>query len=139
MFVNKADEWGETPLHAAARKGNTKMIQLLVAAGADVNAKDQDDKTPLYIAKKKDHKDAVTFIEEHLERENCNRLEAIRLQRMKYLYPLAGLAVVSASILSYKAYDHITKEKEVNDDYLPLQYEMIDDIYLYGDMRDLSL
>ena len=37
----------QTPLHSAADGGHTEVAELLIANGADVNAKDYDDKTPL--------------------------------------------------------------------------------------------
>ena len=40
----------ETPLHMAARSGNVQVAQLLVSHGADVNALNLDDLTPLVIA-----------------------------------------------------------------------------------------
>lgn len=39
-----------TPLHMAINGGNQEMAQLIVAAGADVNAKSREGKTPLYQA-----------------------------------------------------------------------------------------
>ena len=39
-----------TPLHDAARKGNTEMVQWLVIHGADVNARTRDGLTPLRLA-----------------------------------------------------------------------------------------
>ena len=41
---------GMTPLHAAARKGLKKVVELLIHEGADVNAKDDDGDTPLDLA-----------------------------------------------------------------------------------------
>jgi ankyrin repeat protein len=38
----------QTPLHAAAEKGNTKAVKALIKNGADVNAKDHDRWTPLH-------------------------------------------------------------------------------------------
>ena len=37
----------ETPLHIATREGHKEIVELLIAKGADVNAKDVDGKTPL--------------------------------------------------------------------------------------------
>ena len=44
------DARGCTPLHWAARLGNTEVIKLLLAAGADPNSKDRAEATPLHYA-----------------------------------------------------------------------------------------
>jgi len=45
--VDERDEsYGGTPLHFAAYSGN-EVVELLIAKGADVNAKNQADATPL--------------------------------------------------------------------------------------------
>ena len=41
---------GSTPLHCAAWKGHAHMVRLLLSLGADVNAKQQDEFTPLQAA-----------------------------------------------------------------------------------------
>ena len=38
---------GWTPLHRAAGEGHKEIAEVLIAKSADVNAKDQDDETPL--------------------------------------------------------------------------------------------
>jgi ankyrin repeat protein len=38
--VNARDDFGLTPLHAAAQEGHMEVAELLIAKGADVNAKD---------------------------------------------------------------------------------------------------
>ncbi len=38
---------GDTPLHSAAWSGQKEIAELLIAKGADVNAKDKDGETPL--------------------------------------------------------------------------------------------
>ena len=41
---------GSTPLHDAVNSGNVEMTKLLIASGADVNARDDNDRTPLHNA-----------------------------------------------------------------------------------------
>jgi ankyrin repeat protein len=40
-------EEGRTPLHVSAWQGHLEMVELLVSAGAEVNAVDNDRRTPL--------------------------------------------------------------------------------------------
>ena len=43
----KEDRYGRTPLHYAASNGHKEIVELLIAEGAEVNAKDKGRKTPL--------------------------------------------------------------------------------------------
>ena len=53
---------GNTPLHYAAFYGHKDVLELLLAKGADVNAKEDDDKTPLHFAAIKGRKEAVKLL-----------------------------------------------------------------------------
>ena len=44
------DGWQRTPLHFAAEAGHREIAEFLIAAGADVNARDPDNTTPLHLA-----------------------------------------------------------------------------------------
>ncbi|MBL9076636.1 MAG: ankyrin repeat domain-containing protein [Planctomycetes bacterium] len=46
-FMRDAHTRGETPLHRAAAFGDARAVELLLAAGADVAARDQNGDTPL--------------------------------------------------------------------------------------------
>lgn len=47
--MNCQDDMGRTALHFAIQNGNTSIIEELVKHGADVNARDAGDLTPLYM------------------------------------------------------------------------------------------
>ena len=51
-----------TPLHYAAIKGHKEVVELLIAAGADVNAKDIDEWTPLHRAADAGHKEVAELL-----------------------------------------------------------------------------
>jgi len=59
--VNQVDYAGNTPLHFAGYE-DAKLVQLLLAAGADVNAKDQYGSTPLLIAIKEHNHEVVKLL-----------------------------------------------------------------------------
>lgn len=55
----KEKEGGRTALIQAAEDGNTECVKLLLVAGADVNAKDEDGFTPLVCAAKEGYTEIV--------------------------------------------------------------------------------
>ena len=64
------DSWpGMTPLHYAADEGHTEVVELLIGAGADVNAKvvsgAAQGKTPLYAANETNHPKTADLIRKH--------------------------------------------------------------------------
>jgi ankyrin repeat protein len=68
VLVN-AHKRGQTALHWAARGGHVEMADLLLAAGADVNAQAKlapgQEATPLAVAQKGDHKDVADLLRRH--------------------------------------------------------------------------
>ena len=71
--LNMADNWGTSPLWAAAWNGSTQSVRVLLSAkerGLDLNQKptgywgDHIDKTPLKIAREKNHTGVVALLEE---------------------------------------------------------------------------
>lgn len=51
--------WGKSALHAAAYRGHQGMVQVLLSAGADIEATGNDGTTPLYLAAQQKHKEVV--------------------------------------------------------------------------------
>ena len=61
--VNARTQFGETPLHAAARHNdNLVVISQLLDRGAEVNARDEWDRTPLHAAVEDNHNPAVVTL-----------------------------------------------------------------------------
>ena len=57
---NSGNEW--TPLHVASFEGNKKIVELLVAEGADVDARDRLSDRPIHHAITYKYKDIVEFL-----------------------------------------------------------------------------
>ena len=61
--INKSlEETHYTPLHIASRSNEKKVAEVLLSAGATVNAKDHKGLTPLKHAKKRKHKEMVDLL-----------------------------------------------------------------------------
>ena len=56
---------GTTLLHIAAKEGKMETIELLIASGADVNAKDKNGETPLDYAISTDHTVIADLLRKH--------------------------------------------------------------------------
>ena len=60
--MNAQDDDGFAPLHHACRRGNTKMVELLLSSGANPLLPDNDGKPPSYVAKLFDHQDILKLL-----------------------------------------------------------------------------
>lgn len=60
--IQRHIQYGTRALHWFCRKGHTEAVSLLVEAGADVNVKDDDGKTPLYFAAAGGQLDTVAYL-----------------------------------------------------------------------------
>ena len=55
-------ESGSTPLHFATFKGHKEIAELLIAKGADLNAKDKKGRTPLFGAAQDGQKEIAELL-----------------------------------------------------------------------------
>ena len=62
LYAYSEDRWGHTPLHRAARHGYKESVELLIADGAEVNAKNKWGFTPLHRAARYGHKELVELL-----------------------------------------------------------------------------
>lgn len=61
-LVTRHDTTGQTPLHEAARQGNVTTVRLLLACGADIDARDNSGYTPVMAAAAAGNEAAVTLL-----------------------------------------------------------------------------
>jgi hypothetical protein len=67
--VNMKDQ-GSTALHRAAKRNRQKVVEFLLASGADVNAEDVFGNTPLTIAAMRGYRELVKLLLEHKANPN---------------------------------------------------------------------
>jgi len=60
------DQYGETPLHAAALRKHVDVVSALLAGGADPNLKNGDGQTPLHIAASWSNRAIVSLLQNYL-------------------------------------------------------------------------
>ncbi len=67
--MNDGNESGQTPLHLAVRAGYRDIVELLIAKGADVNAKNKAGRTALRIAINQSHPEIAELLRKHGAKE----------------------------------------------------------------------
>ena len=67
--INKKDEENNTPLHYAARRSCTEAVGVLINAGAEINAENMYDSTPLILA--------MEHGPEHEDKENLKTIKIL--------------------------------------------------------------
>lgn len=60
--VNYKNGYGDTPLHVVSNWGDCEAIELLVAAGSDINAVGENGFTPLHYASEQNHPKAIALL-----------------------------------------------------------------------------
>ncbi|KAI4477272.1 hypothetical protein M0804_012862 [Polistes exclamans] len=61
-FLHIFDKYGRAPIHWAASKGNTEIIEMLIKTKCDIEAKDKFGMRPLHMAAWYGHEDAVKVL-----------------------------------------------------------------------------
>lgn len=64
-LIDKGDRYNYAPIHIAAEKGFINTVRLLLEAGADVFAKNEEERTPLHLAAMKGKTSVVRLIIKH--------------------------------------------------------------------------
>jgi ankyrin repeat protein len=81
--LDERDEKGKTALHHAARRGNKRVVGLLLKKGAKASKKDKKSKTPLMLACSKGHLEVVEML---VEARKGRGLEAMNHDGMTALH-----------------------------------------------------
>jgi ankyrin repeat protein len=109
-LVNEKDNMGDTPLHVAALHGQLEVVQVLLAAGADVNAKNNyapfipDDLWP-YLSPS-NHPDPVALLSVHAldQRDQQNGYTPLDLATFSARYkPVVELLVAKGANVNAQA------------------------------------
>ncbi|KAI4470654.1 serine-threonine protein kinase [Holotrichia oblita] len=60
--MNQGDDHGFSPLHWASKRGNAKIVEMLLSRGARVNATNRGDDTPLHLAAAHGHREIIHML-----------------------------------------------------------------------------
>ena len=63
--MDKADEYGKTPLYRAVEGGHKEVTELLIDHGADPNVDDGHGRTPLHLAQMNFRIEVITLLIEN--------------------------------------------------------------------------
>ena len=78
--MNARNHRKRTPLHVAAEEGQEELITFLLSKKADANITDPDGYTPVDLAAKNQHKDAVTIFLKHTSSSTKDNAVKIALE-----------------------------------------------------------
>ena len=65
----KENKDGQTPLHRAATRGHANIVEILLARGADTNAKDHRGRTALDLAEDRGRTEVANLLRQHGAKE----------------------------------------------------------------------
>ena len=74
--INKASNYGCTPLYTASKNGHVEVVKVLLKANVDVNKADNDSETPLHMASIEGNEEVVRLLLDHgADINKANKLE----------------------------------------------------------------
>ena len=69
-----------TALHRAVANGDIEQVKSLIANGVDINAKDNEGRTALTLAKEKEHKEIVMLLRMHEAKEDTIKIDLLLIE-----------------------------------------------------------
>jgi ankyrin repeat protein len=72
--VNVQDNYGYMPLHEAARNEHLDIVKILLEKGADINARNKDDQTPLEL----EHEEKIRSLLQKARKDAKETISKIR-------------------------------------------------------------
>jgi hypothetical protein len=102
---------GQTPLHAAVKKGNKDFVTLLIENGASPNTKDNDGYTPLHWAAYEGHTDIVTILIKKgadINAKNENGYSPLHMATANGLAEIVTLLIQNGANVNVKNKDEFT-------------------------------
>jgi len=93
--VDRIGSSGMQPVHVVARKGDTKMLQMLIDNGADPIVKDKKGNLPLFYADKNKKVKAVTLLKQYSDLQRGDIVAISELQKSEHLNGQKGQIVQS--------------------------------------------
>ncbi|KAF9933142.1 hypothetical protein FBU30_006466 [Linnemannia zychae] len=121
--INAQDEFGYSPLHAAASYGHKELITYLLENGADVNIQDPEGDTPLFVCETVDI--AEMLIKAGADPKHLNENEITAAENAEeeeweevahYLRELTGVPHPDKIEELEEDMSHLMEEKESSDD-----------------------
>jgi ankyrin repeat protein len=100
------DERGQGALHWAAKNGFPEVIEVLVAAGADVNQTDLRDETALHLASKRNDSKSVEFL-----LTNGAAIDCVSEEGLKPIH----VAALSKSVANVRILAQVTQNPDLHD------------------------
>ncbi|HSR69529.1 MAG TPA: ankyrin repeat domain-containing protein [Acidobacteriota bacterium] len=88
-WVSRSRRLGWTPLHIAASRGSTDLVEMLIRKGADLSAKDAQERTPLELAEASGQEGAARLLrqEKSIHREHSTSRRAYDVNGRPYRAP----------------------------------------------------